>query len=387
MPSPRDLATVAIHAGQPPDPATGAVIPPIYQVSTFQQDGVGDTRGGYEYSRSANPTRTALESCLAALEGGRHGHAYASGLAAEAALLRAVCRPGDHVVIPGDAYGGTFRLLDSVLRDWDIHYTAVDFTTPDAVRAALRPATRLVLCESPTNPTLSIVDLAAIAGITREAGIYFAVDNTLASPALQRPLEHAADIVIHSTSKYLGGHSDVVGGALITDDDELTERLRFAQSAEGAVAGPFDCWLTLRGIKTLQVRMRQHCDNAERVAAMLSTHPRVSHVYYPGLPNHPGHELASKQMARSGGMVSFRVADGAEAAREICARTELFHLAVSLGGAESLLGYPAAMTHSSVSGTEYAVPDDLIRLSVGIEAIDDLLSDLQQALDQPKGTA
>lgn len=381
MPLPGSLATLAIHAGQPPDPATGAVIPPIYQVSTFRQDGVGGMRGGYEYSRSANPTRTALETCLAALEGGRSGHAYASGLAAEAALIRAVCRPGDHVVIPADAYGGTFRLLDAILGRWNVAYTAVGFTDPAAVRAALRPSTRLVLCESPTNPTLSIIDLADLAGITREAGIPLAVDNTLASPALQRPLEYGADIVVHSTSKYLGGHSDVVGGALVVTDDELAERLRFDQAAEGAIAGPFDCWLTLRGIKTLPVRMRQHCDNAERIAAMLARHPRVSHVYYPGLPEHPGHELASKQMARPGGMVSFRVAGGPETARAVCARTELFSLAVSLGGVESLIGYPAAMTHSSTSDTAFAVPDDLIRLSVGIEDADDLTADLQQALD------
>ena len=297
------FATRAIHAGQDPDPHTGSVIVPIHASSTFVQDGVGGLRGGYEYARTGNPTRTALETCLAALEAGRHGRAFASGMAATDVLLRATCRPGDHIVIPDDAYGGTFRLIDKVFRHWGIEYTAVAQTDLDAVRAAMRPATRLVWCETPTNPLLTIADIAALAGIAHEADARLVVDNTFATPCLQTPLGLGADVVVHSTTKYLGGHSDVIGGALVTDDPELDEQVAFLQNGAGAVPGPFDAWLTLRGIKTLAVRMERHCDNAEQVAAALAAHPAISSVRYPGLDGHPGHELAAKQMRRFGGIV------------------------------------------------------------------------------------
>jgi cystathionine gamma-synthase len=374
--------TLAIHAGQEPDPLTGAVIPPIYQVSTYKQDGVGGLRaGGYEYSRTANPTRTALEECLTALEGGTRTLAFASGMAAEDCLLRAVCSPGDHVLIPDDAYGGTFRLFSKVYERWGMSYEPVRVSDPAAVRAALaaRPA-RVLWVESPTNPLLGIADISALAAIAREAGALLVVDNTFASPYLQRPLALGADVVVHSTTKYLGGHSDVVGGAVTVADAGLGERLAFHRNAMGAVAGPFDAWLTLRGIKTLAVRMDRHCANAERVAEMLTAHPEVSQVLYPGLASHPGHELAAKQMRRFGGMVSFRVRAGAEEAAAVCARTRLFTLAESLGGVESLIELPGRMTHASAAGSPLAVPGDLIRLSVGIENADDLVADLRQAL-------
>jgi cystathionine gamma-synthase len=374
--------TLAIHAGQEPDPLTGAVIPPIYQVSTYKQDGVGGLRaGGYEYSRTANPTRTALEECLTALEGGTRTLAFASGMAAEDCLLRTVCSPGDHVLIPDDAYGGTFRLFSKVYERWGLSYEPVRVSDPAAVRAALaaRPA-RVLWVESPTNPLLGIADISALAAIAREAGALLVVDNTFASPYLQRPLALGADVVVHSTTKYLGGHSDVVGGAVTVADAGLGERLAFHRNAMGAVAGPFDAWLTLRGIKTLAVRMDRHCANAERVAEMLTAHPEVSQVLYPGLASHPGHELAAKQMRRFGGMVSFRVRAGAEEAAAVCARTRLFTLAESLGGVESLIELPGRMTHASAAGSPLAVPGDLIRLSVGIENADDLVADLRQAL-------
>src|ERR671917_2869787 len=329
------FSTRAIHAGQAPDPTTGSVIVPIHATSTYAQDGVGELREGFEYSRTGNPTRTALETCLAALEGGRHGRAFASGMAATDALLRATCRPGDHVVIPDDAYGGPFRLIDKVFRHWGIEHTAVALSHVDAVRAAVRPTTRLVWCETPTNPLLSIADIAALAGVAQEAGARLVVDNTFASPYLQTPLGLGADVVLHSTTKYLGGHSDVIGGALVTDDGELAEQLTFTQNAVGSVPGPFDNWLTLRGAKTLAVRMERHSDNAERVADMLNRHPAVSRVLYPGLPEHPGHDVAVKQMRRFGGMVSFLLAGGPEAALRVCAATELFTLAESLGGVEA----------------------------------------------------
>ena len=372
--------TLAIHAGQEPDPAVGSVVVPIHQTSTYKQDGVGGLRGGYEYSRSANPTRTALEHCLAALEGGTHGLAFASGLAAEDTLLRTVLVPGDHVVIPDDAYGGSFRLFDKVLQRWGVTYTAVHLADLDAVRAAIRPETKLVWCETPTNPLLGISDIAALAGIAHEHGQLLVVDNTFASPYLQQPLTLGADVVVHSTTKYLGGHSDVVGGALVVGDDALAEQLRYHQNALGSVPGPFDCWLVLRGAKTLGVRMDRHCANAARVAEMLSAHPAVASVLYPGLPTHPGHELAAKQMRGFGGMVSFRLAGGEEAALRVCERTEVFILGESLGGVESLIEHPARMTHASVSGSELEVPGDLVRLSVGIESIEDLLADLSRAL-------
>ena len=379
----RGFSTNAIHAGQAPDPHTGAVIPPIYQTSTFVQDGVGGVRAGdHEYSRSSNPTRTALAECLAALEGGRHALVFGSGMGASDVLLRVLVKPGDHVVIPHDAYGGTFRLVDKVLARWGVGYTPVDLADIDALQAALRPSTRLVWCETPTNPLLGIADITAVAEVARAAGARLVVDNTFASPYLQNPLALGADVVLHSTTKYLSGHSDVVGGALVTSDDALVEELAFTQNATGSVPGPFDAWLTLRGVKTLALRMERHSDNAERIAELLVAHPAVSRVYYPGLASHPGHEIAAKQMRRFGGMVSFSVAAGREAALQVCAGTELFTLAESLGGVESLIEHPAAMTHMSVAGSALAVPDDLVRLSVGIEDVDDLVDDLRSALDR-----
>ena len=373
--------TLAIHAGQDPDPVTGAVVPPIYQVSTYKQDGVGGLRSGFEYSRSANPTRRALEECLAALEGGSAGFAFASGMAAEDCLLRAVCAPGDHVLIPDDAYGGTFRLMSRVLAGWGVSYRPVRLADTRAVRDALaeRPA-RVLWAETPTNPLLSVADIAALARLAHEAGALLVVDNTFASPYLQQPLALGADAVVHSTTKYLGGHSDVVGGAVVVADPALGERLGFLQNATGAVAGPFDAWLTLRGVKTLAVRMDRHGQNAARVADMLAGHPAVSRVHYPGLPGHPGHEVAVKQMRGFGGMVSFQVRAGADAAVAVCGRTRLFTLGESLGGVESLIEHPARMTHASAAGSPLEVPADLVRLSVGIEAADDLLDDLRQAL-------
>jgi cystathionine gamma-synthase len=373
--------TLAIHAGQDPDPTTGAVVPPIYQVSTYKQDGVGGLRGGYEYSRSANPTRSALETCLAALEGGVRGLAFASGLAAEDTLLRAVCSPGDHVVLPDDAYGGTYRLFAKVLARWGLEHTTARVSDPDAVRAAVRPGrTKVVWVETPTNPLLGVADLTALADVAHETGALLVVDNTFASPYLQQPLSHGADVVVHSTTKYLGGHSDVVGGGLVVADPALGEDLAYHQNAMGAVAGPFDSWLVLRGIRTLGVRMERHCDNAERVARVLVEHPRVSRVYYPGLPTHPGHDVATKQMRRFGGIVSFQVDGGAQAALRVCDRARLFTLGESLGGVESLIEHPHRMTHASVAGSPLQVPDDLVRLSVGIETAADLLTDLQDAL-------
>jgi len=373
--------TLAIHAGQDADPTTGAVVPPIHPASTFRQDGVGGMRGGYEYGRSANPTRTALETCLAALEGGTRALAFASGMAAEDTLLRAVCGPGDHVVIPNDAYGGTYRLVAKVAARWGLEWSAADVTDATAVQAAVRPGqTKIVWVETPTNPLLNIADLDALAALTRDAGARLVVDNTFASPYLQQPLAHGADVVVHSTTKYIGGHSDVVGGALVVVDAELAAELAYHQNAMGPVAGPFDAWLTLRGAKTLAVRMDRHCDNAERVAELLSGHPRVVEVRYPGLTAHPGHELAAKQMRRFGGMVSFRVAGGEAAALEVCERARLFTLAESLGGVESLIEHPARMTHASAARSPLEVPSDLIRLSVGIESADDLLADLRHAL-------
>ncbi|GAA2596084.1 cystathionine gamma-synthase [Winogradskya consettensis] len=373
--------TLAIHAGQEPDPRTGSVVPPIYQTSTFAQDAVGSPRLGYEYSRSGNPTRDALQECLAAIEGGRRGLAFASGLAAEDALLRTLCRPGDHVVIPDDAYGGTFRLFSKVAENWGLDWTAVPLGDLDAVRAAFRPGkTRMIWAETPTNPLLNIADIAALAGLAHEYDAVLAVDNTFASPYLQQPLGLGADVVIHSTTKYLGGHSDVVGGALVTAEDGLGEQLAFHQNAMGAINGPFDAWLTLRGIKTLGVRMDRHCDNAERIVGFLQSHAKVAEVLYPGLESHPGHEVAAKQMSRFGGMISFRAKGGPEQAIDICNRTKLFVLAESLGGVESLIEHPGQMTHLSAAGSPLEVPADLVRLSVGIETADDLLTDLEQAL-------
>ena len=377
---PQGFETRAIHAGQEPDPATGAVVPPIHQVSTFKQDGVGGLRGGYEYSRSANPTRTALEQCLAALEGGARGLAFASGLAAEDTLLRTVCAPGDHVVVPGDAYGGTYRLFAKVLSRWGVDHTPAGDDVA-SLRAAIQPGrTRVVWVETPTNPLLNVSVIAAVADAAHDAGALLVVDNTFASPYLQQPLALGADVVVHSTTKYMGGHSDVVGGALVAADAETGERLAFHQNAMGAVAGPFDSWLVLRGLRTLGVRMDRHCANAERVVALLVRHPEVTEVLYPGLPSHPGHDVAARQMSGFGGMVSFRVRGGRERALAVCERARLFTLAESLGGVESLIEHPGLMTHASVAGSPLEVPDDLVRLSVGIETVEDLLADLEQAL-------
>jgi cystathionine gamma-synthase len=373
--------TLAIHAGNEPDPTTGSVVPPIYATSTYKQDGVGGLRNGYEYSRSANPTRTALEECLAAIEAGSRGFAFASGLAAEDTLIRSVCAPGDHVVFPDDAYGGTFRLFSRVLSNWGVEMTPAAVTHPDSIRAAIQPGkTKVVWLETPTNPLLNVADIAIVAHLAHEAGALLVVDNTFASPYLQQPLELGADVIVHSTTKYMGGHSDVVGGALVVRDAELAEKIAFHQNAIGAVAGPFDSWLVLRGIKTLGVRMDRHSDNAEKIVEFLQRHKSVSQVLYPGVDGHPGHETAAKQMKRYGGIVSFRVTGGEEQALDICNKAEVFTLGESLGGVESLIEHPGKMTHASVAGTPLEVPADLIRLSVGIETIDDLLDDLERAL-------
>ncbi|MDQ6650622.1 MAG: cystathionine gamma-synthase [Actinomycetota bacterium] len=370
-----------MHAGQDPDPATGAVVTPIYQTSTYAQSGVGEHLG-YEYSRSGNPTRTALETCLAALEGGAAGLAFASGLAAEDALLHSVCAPGDHVVIPDDAYGGTYRLFARVLAKWGLDFTPAPLHDLDAVRAAVTPRTRVIWAETPTNPLLGIADIAGLAGLAAEAGARLVVDNTFASPYLQQPLALGADVVVHSTTKYLGGHSDVVGGALVVRDGSLGEEIAYHQNAMGGVPGPFDSWLVLRGAKTLAVRMDRHCDNARRVVELLSRSAAVDRVLYPGLPEHPGHEVAAKQMRDFGGMVSFTVAGGEQAALEVCRRTRVFVLGESLGGVESLIEHPHRMTHASVAGSQLEVDASLVRLSVGIESADDLVADLAQALER-----
>ncbi|RFU21856.1 cystathionine gamma-synthase [Geodermatophilus marinus] len=372
--------TRAIHAGQEPDPATGDVVVPLHLATTFKQDGVGGLRGGYEYSRSGNPTRTALQEALASLEQGSTGLAFASGLAAEDTLLRTVCEPGSHVVLGGDAYGGTFRLISRVVSRWGVEHTPVDLNDADALRAAIRPTTRVIWCETPTNPLLNVADIARLAEVAHDAGALLVVDNTFASPYLQQPLPLGADVVVHSTTKYLGGHSDVVGGALVVSDPGLGEQLTFSQNAMGAVSGPLSDWLVLRGIKTLGVRMDRHQANAARIAEHLAAHPAVSAVLYPGLPDHPGHEIAAKQMSGFGGMLSFRLAGGEEAALRVCERARVFTLAESLGGVESLIEHPARMTHASAAGSPLEVPADLVRLSVGIEDVEDLLADLDQAL-------
>lgn len=373
-------ATRAIHAGYRPDPATGAVNVPIYASSTFAQDGVGGLRGGFEYARTGNPTRAALEASLAAVEEGAFARAFSSGMAATDCALRAMLRPGDHVVIPDDAYGGTFRLIDKVFTRWDVQYTPVRLADLDAVGAAITPRTRLIWVETPTNPLLSIADITAIAELGTDRSAKVLVDNTFASPALQQPLRLGADVVLHSTTKYIGGHSDVLGGALVTNDEELDEEFAFLQNGAGAVPGPFDAYLTMRGLKTLVLRMQRHSENACAVAEFLADHPSVSSVLYPGLPSHPGHEIAARQMRGFGGMVSVRMRAGRRAAQDLCAKTRVFILAESLGGVESLIEHPSAMTHASTAGSQLEVPDDLVRLSVGIEDIADLLGDLEQAL-------
>ena len=369
--------TRAIHAGQDPEPAFGAVNVPIYQTSTYAQPKVGEPKR-FDYARGGNPTREALQEAIASLEGGRHAVAFASGLAAETTLLLTLS-PGDHVLLGDDVYGGTYRLLARVLSGWGVAFDVVDLSDVDAARARIRDATKLVWIETPTNPLLKIVDVAALAGIARAAGARTVVDNTFATPFLQRPLELGADVVVHSVTKYLGGHSDLISGVVVTDDDELAERLRFLQNAVGAVPGPMDCYLALRRVKTLALRMRAHCEGARRVATFLAADGRVTRVHYPGLDDHPGHDLAARQMRDFGGMVSFEMASPADAVA-VAERTRLFFLAESLGGVESLIEVPAPMTHASVADSPLAVPEALVRLSVGIEHPDDLIEDLDAAL-------
>ncbi|GIK56145.1 MAG: cystathionine gamma-synthase [Chloroflexi bacterium] len=374
------LETLAVHAGVEPDPVSGAVMTPIYQTSTYAQADVA-VHKGYEYSRTDNPTRTALQQALAALEGGQHALAFASGMAAIDTILRLI-QPGEHVLSGNDVYGGTFRLFDKVLSGYGLQFSFVDTTDVTAVQAAMQPNTRLVWLETPTNPMLRLTDIAAIAHIAHAGGAWLGVDNTFASPVLQRPLALGADFVLHSTTKYIGGHSDVVGGAVVLNDTAVYERLKFLQNAIGAVPGPMDCFLTLRGIKTLALRMAQHCHNAQQVAHFLADHTAVSHVIYPGLESHPQYELARRQMAGPGGMISFILHGGEAAARLVARETKLFTLAESLGGVESLIELPAPMTHASVADSPLAIDPGLVRISVGIEHAADLIADLQQALGQ-----
>ncbi len=380
---PAGFNTTAVHAGQAFEPRTGAVVPPLHFSSTYAQDGIGGLRDGYEYGRGGNPTRDALQEQLAAVEGGKYAYSFGSGLAAEDALIRALCRPGDHIVLGNDAYGGTYRLISRIHGDWGIGNTAVNLADLEATAQAVRDhQTRLLWVETPSNPMMRISDIAALADIAHDAGALLVVDNTFASPYLQNPLALGADIVIHSTTKYIGGHSDVVGGAVVLNDEELAQKVQFLQFAAGGVSGPMDAFLTTRGLKTLGVRMDRHCQNGQAVAEWLLTRPEVEAVLYPGLPDHPGHELAAKQMRGFGGMVSVQFKGGAEAARKVAEATRVFTLAESLGGIESLMNYPAEMTHASVKGTELAVPDNLLRLSCGIEDVEDLLADLEQAFAQ-----
>jgi cystathionine gamma-synthase len=371
--------TRAVHVGQDPEPLYGSVNVPIYQTSTYAQDAVGKPKL-HDYARGGNPTRDALQAVLADLEGGSHGLCFASGLAAETTLLLATVGPGDHVVLGDDVYGGTYRLLARVLADWGVSFDAVEMTDPDTLRKAIREETRVVWVETPSNPYLKVIDLERAAAVAHEAGARCLVDNTFASPYLQRPLELGCDVVVHSVTKYIGGHSDLVGGALVLSDDELAERLRFLQNAVGAVPGPMDCYLALRGVKTLAVRMDAHCRGAGMVADFLAGHPRVRRVHYPGLANHPGHDLAERQMRGFGGMVSFEL-EGPDEAVAVAERTKLFFLGESLGGVESLIEVPGPMTHASVAGSPLEVSSALIRLSVGIEHPDDLVADLEQALN------
>ncbi|EMQ99019.1 cystathionine gamma-synthase [Paeniglutamicibacter gangotriensis] len=372
--------TRAVHAGQAFEPRTGAVVPPLHFSSTYAQDGIGNLRAGYEYGRGGNPTRDALQEQLAAVENGTHAFSFSSGLAAEDSLIRALAEPGDHIVLGNDAYGGTYRLINGVLGGWGIGNTPVDMSDHDALQQAIGAnKTKLVWVETPSNPMMRITDIAAVAQIAHDAGALLVVDNTFASPALQQPLDLGADVVVHSTTKYIGGHSDVVGGAIVVKNPVLAEAIGFIQFAVGAVSGPMDAFLTTRGLKTLGVRMRTHSENAMAVALWLQQRPEVEAVHYPGLPEHPGHELAKKQMSGFGGMVSVQFTGGENAARTIAEATRVFTLAESLGGIESLMNYPSEMTHASVKGTELAVPVNLLRLSVGIEDTKDLIADLEQA--------
>jgi cystathionine gamma-lyase len=375
------FSTRAIHAGQPPDPATGAIMTPVYLTSTFVQD-APTVHKGYEYSRSGNPTRTALEDCVASLESGRFGLAFASGLAAEDTIVK-LLKTGDHVVAGNDLYGGTFRLIRRVYEQFGIELTAIDTSDLDQLRGAMRQNTRMVWLESPSNPLLRITDLSAAANLAREHGALSVVDNTFATPYLQRPLELGVDLVVHSTTKYMGGHSDVVGGAIALNDEDLYERLKFLQNASGAVPGPMDCFLVLRGLKTLAVRMERHCDNAEKIAAHLARHPDIRQVFYPGLDSHPGADLNRRQMLRPGGMISFVLDGSVEEGKRLTSLTRVFSLAESLGGVESLIEHPPTMTHASVTREDRlaaGLDDGLIRLSVGIEDVEDLIADLDQAI-------
>jgi cystathionine gamma-synthase len=375
--------TRAIIAGQAFEPTTGAVVPPIHLTTTFVQDGIGGFRNGYEYARGGNPTRDALQELLASLEGGTKAFSFASGLAAEDTILRALLQPGDHVLMGNDVYGGTHRLVNRVFVPWGVSLSTADFTDLDAVRAAVRPgATKVLWVETPSNPLMKISDIAALAQIGHEAGALVVVDNTFASPYLQQPIALGANIVVHSTTKYLGGHSDVLGGAVIVNDDETAEKIGFLQFGVGAVSSPFDAWLTMRGAKTLAVRLDRHSSNAQSIAEALVGHDKIETVYYPGLPDHPGHELAGRQMKAFGGMLSLKIRGGSAAARKFAESTRLFQLAESLGGVESLMCYPSEMTHASVRGTALEVPDDVVRLSVGIEDVGDLTQDILQALDR-----
>ncbi|MCZ2402156.1 cystathionine gamma-synthase [Paenarthrobacter sp. Z7-10] len=380
--------TRAVHAGQEPDATTGAVVPPLYQTSTFAQDGIGKLRNGYEYGRGTNPTRDSLQEQLAALEGGTHAFSFASGLAAEDALIRALLAPGDHIVMGNDVYGGTYRLINRVLAAWGISNAAVDMADDDALAAAVAAGpTKMVWVETPSNPMMKITDIAAAAAVAHAAGALLVVDNTFASPYLQNPLALGADVVVHSTTKYIGGHSDASGGAIVLSDDAMAEKIGFIQFAVGAVSAPMEAWLTTRGLKTLGVRMDRHSDNAQIIAEWLQSRPEVERVLYPGLPDHPRHELAARQMTKFGGMISVQFKDrptisGEAAARKVAESTRVFTLAESLGGIESLMNYPSEMTHASVKGTELEVPENLIRLSVGIEDVEDLIADLEQALNK-----
>jgi len=378
--APRDpmkLETAAIHTGQDPDAPFGSVNVPIYQTSTYAQPAVGKPKV-FDYARGGNPTREAFQQALAALEGGERCFAFGSGMGAEATLLLTL-RPGDHVLLADDVYGGTYRLLSKVLEPWGLAFSTVDLDDADAIRAAVRPETRIVWFESPSNPLLKVVDIGAVASVAHEAGARVVVDNTFATPALQRPLELGADAVMHSVTKYIGGHSDLIGGAMVTSDPEWIDRLGFLVNAVGAVPGPMDSYLALRGLKTLAIRMERHSENAEAIATWLGSHPKVRRVYFPGLATHPGHEIAARQMSAFGGMVSFEVGS-AEEAVAVAERTELFFLAESLGGVESLIEVPGPMTHASVAGSPLEVAPELVRLSVGIEHVDDLIADLDQAL-------
>ncbi len=382
------FSTKAIHVGQGADPTHGATIVPIVQTSTYTQDGLGRHKG-YEYARTGNPTRTALQECLASLENAKHGLCFASGLAATHAVTT-LLSAGDHVICGDDVYGGTYRIFELVLTRFGLSFSFVDMTDPRRVADAIRPNTKMVWLETPTNPLLTIYDIPAIADLARARGLICVVDNTFASPCLQSPLDLGADIVVHSTTKYIGGHSDVVGGAVLTSNDQYHETIKYHQNAIGGTPGPFDCWLVLRGVKTLALRMRQHCENAAKIAQWLARHPAVESVRYPGLPTHPQHELARRQMRGFGGMVSFTVRGGLPAVQRILGKTTLFSLAESLGGVESLIGHPASMTHGSIPKEQRdarGVVDGLVRLSVGIEDVDDLIADLDQALSAAADSA